>query len=176
MRYNSLTPQGHKLGKYLWSYHILKHLSATHTAEMYPRLVGLNENELRIINSLYDSLRRVAAPNSQNKNGVNRYSGPFYMKVRRSDLNPEESTLTLNVNLDLFHFKESKETYPVLMRMSQTEAEDLLADIVGLFNSFSPHSHAVAKLYRKRNRMNVTLFAIHISGKEESNDELKLDF
>lgn len=168
MRYNSLTSKGHKLGRYLWDYHILKHLLATATAEMAPVVVGLNAGERLILDRLYEALRSPAAPCSKHNRVPNTLSGPFLLTVRPTKTVRENPELTLSVGINIIELKESRERYPKLAAMTARQAEDLVADMVELFNSFAPHSHAVADLHRHRERHYLTLLSVLIARRRQN--------
>lgn len=168
MRYNSLTSKGHKLGRYLWDYHILKHLPATATAEMAPVVVGLNADERSILDRLYEALRSPAAPCSKHNRVPNTLSGPFLLTVRPTKTVRENPELTLSVGINIIELKESRERYPKLAAMTARQAEDLVADMVELFNSFAPHSHAVADLHRHRERHYLTLLSVLIASRRQN--------
>lgn len=168
MRYNSLTSKGHKLGRYLWDYHILKHLPATDTAEMAPVVVGLNADERSILDRLYEALRSPAAPCSKHNQVPNTLSGPFLLTVRPTKTARENPELTLSVGINIIELKESRERYPKLAAMTARQAEDLVADMVELFNSFAPHSHAVADLHRHRERHYLTLLSVLIASRRQN--------
>lgn len=168
MRYNSLTSKGHKLGRYLWDYHILKHLPATATAEMAPVVVGLNAGERLILDRLYEALRSPAAPCSKHNHVPNTLSGPFLLIVKPTKTTRENPELTLSVGINIIELKESRERYPKLAAMTARQAEDLVADMVELFNSFAPHSHAVADLHRHRERHYLTLLSVLIASRRQN--------
>ena len=168
MRYNSLTSKGHKLGRYLWDYHILKHLPATATAEMAPVVVGLNAGERLILDRLYEALRSPAAPCSKHNHVPNTLSGPFLLIVKPTKTTRENPELTLSVGINIIELKESRERYPKLAAMTARQAEDLVANIVELFNSFAPHSHAIADLRRHRERPYLTLLSVLIARRHQN--------
>ena len=168
MRYNSLTSKGHKLGRYLWDYHILKHLPATATAEMAPVVVGLNADERSILDRLYEALRSPAAPCSKHNQVPNTLSGPFLLTVRPTKTVRENPGLTMSVGINIIKLKESRERYPKLATMTARQAEDLVANIVELFNSFAPHSHAVADLHRHREHHYLTLLSVLIASRRQN--------
>lgn len=165
MRYNALTEKGHKLGRYLWDYHILKHLPATATAEIAPLVIDLNAEERLILDRLYEALRSPAAPCRKQNQVPSTLSGPFLLTVRPTEeKNPE---LTLNVSINVIELKESRKCYPKLAAMTARQAEDLIADLIELFNSFTPHSHAVADLRRHRNQQYITLLSVLIANRRK---------
>lgn len=143
--YNSQTKLGQKLGKYLWKYHILKHLPFTETIEiglLYPNLTAAEKDE---INQIYSTIL------SATKHIVSQFNG----KVNRHEVENDNLKFRFecrpitkgdnNKKCDVSLTVKTKRTViypdcPNLRRMSEQQWREMIDTMLAVINQFSLHT------------------------------------
>lgn len=141
--YNSQTDLGQKLGKYLWEYHILKHLPIYETVEfqkLYPNLIDTENEEIdRIYSLLLSSTKKI----------VRKYNGKalkhsvenehfiidFECKPNGYDSKTCQVNLSVKANKMTIYSRE-----PHLSQFTPEDWSKLFSNMLSLINLFSKHT------------------------------------
>lgn len=161
--YNSQTPLGLKLGKYLWKYHVLKHLPVCETIEfhkLYPSFSATEKAETdRIYSLLLKTTKNIIREYSNNGNDirqtVDNHHFSFHFICDKSD----KGGGTCQVNL-IVKEKNSGICYnePHLSKFSPKEWSELFQNMLIILNTFSEYTSFSCQSHFINHKSRIHLF------------------